>query len=223
MIRLSKKLNYLLAAAAAFCFAPSQANAHPHVFVEASIEIVRNNAGEFSELRQVWRFDEIFSSTLVLDFDANTDGVLDKSEIKTITNIVKESISEYDYYTALRAGTKGIDFYKPDELNAYMEDGQIIMFLSIEPTKNHSFKDAPLRVSASDTSYYVAFEMKYENVTIHGPNPEECTIDVTHPNFDALYAENSQTLSDAFYNEGDENPDLDLGDEFYSWAEIKCS
>ena len=43
--------------------------AHPHVFVDANIEIVRNDKGEFTELRHVWRFDELFSATIILDFD----------------------------------------------------------------------------------------------------------------------------------------------------------
>ena len=50
-------------------FAGSGAFAHPHVFVEASLEIVLDKDGRFSKLRQVWRFDELFSATVVLDFD----------------------------------------------------------------------------------------------------------------------------------------------------------
>ncbi|MBO6813258.1 MAG: DUF1007 family protein [Rhizobiaceae bacterium] len=199
------------------------ANAHPHVFVETSMEIVRNDKGEFSELRQVWRFDELFSSTLVLDFDANGNGELDPDEIEEITTTVKKSIADYDFYTAMRAGEKVIEFYEPDALKGYMEGGQMIMFLAVEPAKPYSFDDGPLRISASDTSYYVAFNMDEANIKLVGPDAEACNTTVVHPDFDKLYAENADTLSEAFFNEQEGVTDLKLGDQFYSWANISCS
>lgn len=193
-------------------------NAHPHVFVQANMEIVINDKGQFTELRHVWKFDELFSSTLVFDFDKNGDNKLDKAEIEEITNTIKSSISEYDFYTAMRSGKDVINFYEPDKLNAYMENGEMIMFFSIEPEKPHDFKTAPLRISASDTSYYVAFEFSEKNITIK-ENGKGCKTSVTVPDYDSLYADDSLTLSEAYFT-NPENPEL--GDEFFSWAEIKC-
>ncbi|MEM7068588.1 MAG: DUF1007 family protein [Pseudomonadota bacterium] len=197
----------------------SQADAHPHVFVEANIEIVRNNKGEFVELRQVWRFDELFSSTIVIDYDDNTDGELDEKELKNVTTIVKESIAEYDFYTAMRVGGKALEFYEPEEIGAYFEDGKMIMFLSLEPAKPYDLSKAPLKVSASDTSYYVAFEFDNESVFVSG-NSKGCSSNVVHPDYDSLYADNALTLSESFFNQ-DGGPGF--GDEFYSWATISCS
>lgn len=222
MIKRSDCKKILLAALGVFGLAVSQANAHPHVFVEASIEIVRNDKGEFSELRQVWRFDELFSSTLLLDFDKNASGKLEAEEISEITSVVAKSILEYDFYTAIRSGKDVVEFYPPDGIGGYMEGGQMIMFLSVEPAKPYKFGNEPLRVSASDTSYYVAFDMKDENITVSGPKADACTTEVTHPDFDKLYAENEQLLSDAF-SDSVEDPQLSLGDEFYSWASISCT
>lgn len=205
-----------------FMLLPYQAaNAHPHVFVETSIEIVRNNEGAFSELRHVWRFDELFSAMMTLDFDANANGKLDPEELKEITDTVIKSIADYDYYTAMRAGEEVIEFYAPEELNAYMEGGQMIMLLSLEPSKPYGFDKGPLKISASDTSYYVAFEMNQENMKVSGKDAGSCNVDTTHPDFDKLYAENSQTLSEAFFDDA-ENNTLDLGDEFYSWVNVTC-
>jgi len=127
-------------------------NAHPHVFVEANMELVIN----------------------------------DKN------------------YTALRAGKDVINFYEPDKLNAYMENGQMVMFFSIEPEKPHDFSKAPLKISASDTSYYVAFEFSEKNVVLK-ENAQSCKTKITVPNYDELYASNSDTLSEAFFS-NPENP-----------------
>ncbi len=194
-------------------------NAHPHVFVEANMEVIINDKGNFTELRHVWRFDELFSSTLVIDYDTNTNGKLDENEIKVITTTIHASIGEYDFYTAMRAGEKVINFYEPEKLNTYMEDGQMIMFFTIEPENPHDFKKAPLRISASDTSYYVAFEFSEKNIILKDKAADNCKAKVTVPDYDELYASDSQSLTEALFN----NPDKpDLGDQFFSWAEITC-
>ena len=188
-------------------------------FVEANIDVVRNDEGKFTELRHVWRFDELFSSTIIIDFDENTDGKLDETELGKVTSIVKESIAEYDYYTAMRAGTKPLEFYEPEEIGAYFEDGKLIMFLSLELEKPYDPSNSPLRISASDTSYYVAFEFDKQNITVSG-NSSGCKTDVVHPDYDQLYADNAQTLTESFFNDP---TNTGFGDEFYSWATINCT
>ena len=74
----------ILATAALSCALLSEVRAHPHVFVEANIDIVRDADGNFTELRQVWRFDELFSTVLVLDFDRDGDQKLNQAEMKEV-------------------------------------------------------------------------------------------------------------------------------------------
>lgn len=200
-------------------FTGSRAAAHPHVFVEANIDVVRDEAGRFTELRHVWRFDELFSATITIDFDEDADGKLGEEELKKVTSIVKESIAEYDFYTALRVNGKPFEFYEPDEINAYFEDGKMIMLLAVQPAKPYDFSDGPLRVSTSDTSFYVAFDYDTPNIAIEG-NSSGCETKVVHPDFDSLYADNSLSLTETFFD--DPQNTADLGDEFYSWAIIDC-
>ena len=73
-----KSLGYC-AAGAVMAFA-SPALSHPHIFAEARVEIVATDDGMLKELRNVWRFDDIFSSSVLMDFDKNSDLKLDHSE-----------------------------------------------------------------------------------------------------------------------------------------------
>ncbi len=196
------------------------AHAHPHVFVDANIEIVRNDKGEFTELRHVWRFDELFSATIILDFDKDGDDKLNEAELKEVTDTIHKSISEFDFFTAIRVAGKPVDFFEPDELKAYFKDGQMIMLLEIEPSSPQNMKNEPVKVSISDTSFYVAFDYTVESVSVSGNN-KGCAASVVHPNFDELYADNSETLAEAFFD--DPTNTEDLGDEYYSWATIDCT
>ena len=51
----------------------SAAAAHPHVFAEARLEVVLNPDRTVKSLRNLWRFDEVFSSTVLMEFDKNAD------------------------------------------------------------------------------------------------------------------------------------------------------
>ncbi|MEL7429195.1 MAG: DUF1007 family protein [Pseudomonadota bacterium] len=197
----------------------SPVEAHPHVFVEANIEVVRDDKGRFVELRHVWRFDELFSATTVLDFDADGDGVLGPDELALLSSNVKESISEFDFFTALRVAGKAVEFYEPEELKSYYENDQLIMLMAIEVAEPYDFSGGPLRVSVSDTSFYVAFDYDVKNISVEGPS-DTCASSVVHPDFDKLYASDSLSLTEAFFD--DPTNTQNLGDEFYSWATIDC-
>ena len=195
------------------------AYSHPHVFVEANVEVVRDKNGQFVELRHVWRFDELFSATTIIDFDEDGSGELGVKELKKLSSTVKESIADYDFFTAIRVGGKAIEFFEPDELKSYYEDDQLIMLMAIEPASPHDFADGPLKISVSDTSFYVAFDYDVKNIAIEGQS-NGCEKSVVHPDFDKLYADNSLSLTEAFFDDPS-NTD-NLGDEFYSWATIDC-
>jgi ABC-type uncharacterized transport system substrate-binding protein len=214
-----RKFGISILAGLGFAACVTQVMAHPHVFVDANIDVVRNQKGEFTELRQVWRFDELFSETMILDFDEDGSNDLNAEELKTLSAHVQKSIADYDFFTALRIQGKSVEFYEPDELQTYIEDRQMIMLLAVKPEKPYDFSDGPLKVSASDTSFYVAFDYEAENVKVEG-NFDGCTTSVEHPNFDELYADNSLSLTEAFFD--DPTKTDALGDEFHSWATIDC-
>ena len=213
-------LSKIAAASLLFLGAGMSAQAHPHVFVDANIEVVRNDKGEFTELRHVWRFDELFSATIILDFDADGDDQLNEAELKEVTDTIHQSISEFDFFTAIRVAGKPIDFYEPEALKAYFKDGQMIMLLEVEPAKPQNMDKEPLRISISDTSFYVAFDYDVESISVAG-NSKGCAASVVHPNFDELYASTADTFTEAFFD--DPSNTADLGDEYYSWATIDCT
>ncbi|MGO7815344.1 DUF1007 family protein, partial [Rhizobium ruizarguesonis] len=76
----------------------------------------------------VWRFDEVFSSSVVMDFDKNTDLKLETNELTDVGNTVKKSLADYDYYMNLTINWKNITVQKPDIIHFDYKDGQLLMF-----------------------------------------------------------------------------------------------
>ena len=203
--------------AAAFLAAAGTAQAHPHVFVEAHVEFVRDAAGRLTELRHVWRFDELFSSTVLLDYDANGDSQLDNDELDAVSKTVSQSVAEYGYYTDARNGATKLKFIAPEQIMVDYQDGQILMFFSLKFAEPVDITGGEFRVAVSDPTYYVALDMPDENsIDIKGGG---CKVAILRPDFDELIRKNAKAMGEKFFaSMGNQS----LGDEWLTWVTVKC-
>jgi ABC-type uncharacterized transport system substrate-binding protein len=48
--------------------------AHPHIFVDTTHQLIFDDQGRLSAVRVTWDYDELFSFTMLLDEDYDTDG-----------------------------------------------------------------------------------------------------------------------------------------------------
>ncbi|GIL01525.1 MAG: ABC transporter substrate-binding protein [Alphaproteobacteria bacterium] len=199
--------------------APSLAVAHPHVFVEANLEILRNAQGAVTELRHVWRFDELFSSMVLLDYDENGDGKLDSDELDAVSQTVTQSLSEYNFYTEVRLGREPQAFQGPERIMVDYTDGQVLMFFAATMKEPLEIAGKPFRVAVSDPTYYVAIEIADESAVQITGNGTACKAAIERPDFDQLYAQNSQTLTEQFFNDP---ANASLGDDWLTWVNFQC-
>ncbi len=202
------------------------ANAHPHVFVEANLEVVRDSGGNATDIRHVWRFDEIFSSSLVLDFDDNGSGKLDPEELANIAKETRISLAEYNFFTEIKQGEEIVEFEAPDPYLVDLENGQLIMIMSLKLRKPAPMGKDGFKVAVSDPTYYVAVEMRgqapfEQNAVQVSGNGEGCTSEIVVPDFDALYAKDAKRLAELF----DAGPDdeVEASDEYLTWVHFSCA
>lgn len=182
--------------------APVAASAHPHIFVEARLEVLAGPDGNVQELRNVWRFDEVFSSSVLMDFDKNTNLKLDPDELKEVGKTVRDSLADYDYYTNLSLNGKAIKVDKPDVINVDYQDGQLLMFFAVKPSEPMPLKGNKLSFGIYDPTLYTSIDFPSDNeLTVEGEAFKSCKHQVVRPNPDEVIAENKATLTDAFYND----------------------
>jgi ABC-type uncharacterized transport system substrate-binding protein len=207
-----------LAASMAVC-CPVAVNAHPHVMVEANLEIMRNDAGEAIELRHVWRFDELFSTTVVLDFDANGNNAMEPDELAKVSETVSKSIAEQEYFTEVRVGDDAVEYKPPKRIMVDYIDGQVLMFFALGFEKPIKMTGLPLKVAVSDPTYYVAMDIPGETAVQVTGKGAACGVDIVVPDYDKLMAQNQAMLTEQFFN----NPEnADLGDEWLTWVNVAC-
>ena len=202
------------------------ANAHPHVFIEANLEIVRDAMGNATDIRHVWRFDEIFTSSLVLDFDDNGSGALDPEELANIAKETKISLAEYNFFTEIKQGEEIVEFEEPDPYLVDLDNGQLIMIMSLKLLKPAPMKKDGFKVAVSDPTYYVAVEMRgqapfEQNAVQVSGNGEGCTSEIVVPDFDALYAKDAKRLAELF--DAGPNDEVEASDEYLTWVHFSCA
>ncbi|WP_454851788.1 DUF1007 family protein [Rhizobium binxianense] len=181
--------------------APAAALAHPHIFVEARLEVVAGPDGSIQELRNVWRFDEVFSSSVVMDFDKNTDLKLEPNELAEVGKTVRDSLSDYDYYMNLTINGKNITVQKPDIIHVDYKEGQLLMFFAVKPVEKMPLK-GKLTFGVYDPTLYTSIDFPTDNeLAMVGDGFKSCKHDVVRPNPDEVISENKQSLTDAFFND----------------------
>ena len=213
------KIKRLATVGLATLLAPSLAFAHPHIFAEARLEVVSDDKAEISELRNVWRFDELFSSSVVLDFDKNSNAMLDPDELKEVGQTVLESLSEYNYYTTILDNGKTIKVNKPDSITVDYKDGQLMMMFAVKPAEPMPLK-GKLSFGVYDPTMYTAMDFPTDNdLTVVGDKISACEHKVVRPDPDEVLAENKDTLTDAFWNDP---TGTDMSKLFATRIEISC-
>ncbi|MGB3877196.1 DUF1007 family protein [Shinella zoogloeoides] len=199
--------------------APVAALAHPHIFAEARLEVVADEGGTISELRNVWRFDEMFSASVVMDFDKNSNGQLDPDELAEVGKTVLESLEEFNYYTTITEDGRTLKVAKPDVINVDFKDGQLLMFFTVKPGEVMPLK-GKLTFGVYDPTMYASMDFASDSdlVTV-GDKLDACKHQVVRPDPDEVLSQNQSSLTDAFFNDP---TGTDMSKLFATRLEVTC-
>jgi ABC-type uncharacterized transport system substrate-binding protein len=207
----------VLAGMAAIC-ATGSALAHPHIFAEARLEIALGDNGDVQEFRHVWRFDEFFSSTVLLEFDANTNLTLEQEELEAIGNVIKGSLAEFDYFTIVSHNGASLDITPPEQIYADFKDNQLLIFFAVTPAETPPL-DGKISVGVYDPTMYTAIDFVNDSDLVVIGDAPGCERAVVRPDPDQIIAENQASLTDAFFNDPG---GYDVSQLFATRLELTC-
>ena len=218
-MRASARTTILAASAAALLASTGPALVHPHVFAEARLDVMLGPDKSVKSLRHLWRFDDIFSSTVLMEFDKNADLKLDDAELQEVANTVSASLAEFGYFQLVSEDGKDVAMKPPAQLIANYENDQLIILFESEPKE-------PLKLGGKidfgvyDPTFYTAIDfVEDENMAVEGSLPAECTRAVIRPDPDEAIAQNQSTLTDAFFNDPS---GTDMSKIFATRLELTC-
>ena len=158
--------------------AAGEASAHPHVFVDARVEVAFDKEGRISALRHVWRFDDAFSAFASQGLDTNGDGILSIEELQPLAKVNVESLKDYDYFTYLRIAGKRTGFKIPTEYWLQSADGFLTLFYTLPLMQPVKPDKAGVTIDVYDPGYFVDYQFVEKDPAKIVEAPAGCTFDV---------------------------------------------
>jgi len=148
-------------------------SAHPHIFIDAGLEVVFDAQGQAVAVRVSWVYDEFYSLMMIEDrqLDADHDGALTPEEQLKLTGFDMEWDADYQGDLFVLSQGQPIALGRPSDFSASYAEGRITsthLRALDTPVKPG---DDPLILQVYDPSYYTAYSVTAQP-TLIGANPE---------------------------------------------------
>jgi ABC-type uncharacterized transport system substrate-binding protein len=195
-----------------------EAAAHPHVFAEAKMTLMLAANGTVEKIQHHWVFDDLFSSTVIVEFDKNEDLLLDAGELKEVQSTIVDSIGDYNYFQTISNNGTDVKMARPPNLTASMDGTTLVIAFDSYPEKI-----LPLHGKVSfgiyDPTFYTAIDFVEDADISAGALPAGCTAKVVRPDPEEAIAQNKQNLTESFYATTDP---ANMGQLVATRLEVSC-
>lgn len=210
----------ILATLLFFCLAAT-ASSHPHVFVTSVTEIVYDQQGRITGVKQNWTFDEGFSSYATQGLQQSADGSYTREALAPLAQTNVENLKDFGYFTFGKLGGRELLFRDP--VDYYLDYTKNVLtlhfFLPLSSPQMHGQKALALQIY--DPTYYVDFELADQNpVSISGA-PQGCALNVIRPKPPSdSQKQAALQLDEAYFSALDENKNF--GAKFANNIQVNC-
>lgn len=202
--------------------AAGPALAHPHVFIDATVEVILNERNEATGIRIGWTYDELYSLYIIgdLGLDPDWDGKLTPEEVARLSGFDMNWDQDFAGDTHAALAGAGLELSRPMEFSASYAGGKI--------TSTHlRVFDAPvplaggeLVIRAYDPGYYVAYAIPGSAVLTGG---EGCSAGVVRPDPDAAQEKLLAALAGYAPDEDPEAEFPEVGANFADEVRVTCA
>jgi ABC-type uncharacterized transport system substrate-binding protein len=201
--------------------APSAAQAHPHVWVTMTTELLYAPDGAVTGVRHNWTFDDMYSAYATTGIKARVKGQFTRQELQPLAQVNVDSLKEYAYFTYARIdGKKQKDAFLPpvDYWLDYDPKATVLTLHFTLPFKQ-PVKAKRLVVEIYDPEFFIDFAVADDNpdpVKLVGA-PAQCAATFDKPHDDNFFS--TQTLNRAFVPS---EANIGMGASFANKISVEC-
>ncbi len=212
--RLSRRLAPAIIAASFGAIGP--ALAHPHVYVAVRSEIVFASDGKITGVRHSWTFDEMYSAFAVQGMVK--DGKANQSELNELAKTNVKQLSEYSYFTIVRAGGKSAEFRDVTDATISLDAKQNVTLHFTAEFKEPASASKAFMMQVFDPDYFVAFDFEKQNPVTMKNAPQGCSLRMVTPK--PLSDEETRRLQQSAGT--NDSPGADFGAKLATRASVAC-
>lgn len=198
---------------------PTGAAAHPHVFVDAEVEVM---VEAVTGVRLRWTYDDLFSLMLTEDLGLDADGdlVLADAELATLQANVADWPPDYAGDLVVEAGGASVPLASREDEEVAFDAGAVIESHRRPLATAAPASDAPVVVKVFDPFYYVAYTVTGATVT----GDPGCTATVVPADMEAAQAEVDATWAGIDWASAPPDTQLPpIGGAFADRVEVRCA
>ena len=148
-------MKIFLLTAVFFILSCNVATAHPHVFVDCTVTLVFDKE-KLVAVSQQWKFGELFSSTLLEDFDVDKNGQFTGDEIKELKDGAFDNLKEYGYFNHIRVnGEKVKTAEAKDFLPSVTKNEEVFYDFTVKLIEPIDYTKSLVTIGIYDPDYYI--------------------------------------------------------------------
>jgi ABC-type uncharacterized transport system substrate-binding protein len=195
---LMRRLLNLLLLVGALALGPGAAQAHPHVWITATSELIYAPDGSITGVRHAWTFDDMFSTYALQGLETKTKGVYSREELAPLAQTNVESLKEFGFFTFAKADGKKEKFQEPVDYFLEYKDAALTLHFTL-PLKT-PVKPKELALEVFDPTYFIDFSFADKNPIRLVGAPAACQTKFQRPNDGTA---NAQRLGEQNFLSGD--------------------
>lgn len=204
--------------------AAAPASSHPHVFVDATMTIRGDGHGQLTGLTNDWAMDELFSASVIPDFDANANGKLDEDELAAVGEQVRKSIAEWSFYTFIKVGDEEVALAPPKAFQVDWNEttGKLLFRFDMALQNPIDLAAAPVTLTNFDKTFFVAFDFPdVSRFTLDGI-PAACRHEMIVPSPDEAEKIWMDTLAQLSPDEAPPEDGINFSEALATRLELDC-
>jgi ABC-type uncharacterized transport system substrate-binding protein len=174
------------------------AQAHPHVWITASSELIYAPDGSISGVRHAWTFDDMYTAYALQGIEAKTKGAYSREELAALAQTNVDSLKEFAFFTFAKADGKKEKFQEPVDYFLEYRDAALTLHFTL-PLKT-PLKPKQLALEVFDPSFFIDFKLADENPIKMVGAPAACQMKFQRPNDGTASA---QRLNEKNFMSGD--------------------
>jgi ABC-type uncharacterized transport system substrate-binding protein len=180
MSRALRALLGLLLLAGGIVLGAGAAQAHPHVWITATSELIYAPDGSITGVRHAWTFDDMFSTYALQGMETETKGVYSREELAPLAQTNVESLKEFGFFTFARADGKKEKFLEP--VDYYLEYKDTLLTLHFTLPLKAPVKSKQLALEVFDPEFFIDFKFADKDPVRLVGAPADCRMNFQRPN-----------------------------------------
>ena len=166
--------------------AAGRAQAHPHVWVTMTEEILYAPDGSATGVRHAWIFDDMFSAFATQGIEGKTKGTWTREELEPLAKVNVESLKEYAYFTYAKVdGKRHKDaFLEPVDYFLEFDPKDTVLTLHFTLPFKTPVKAKTIEFEVYDPEFFIDFGFVENQPVRLVDAPVQCTASVERPHDD---------------------------------------